>query len=357
MVSFCEVMLQSYFSSTFIRIQILFILISFVACGQATLVHPRWKVQVIIYDQIDFQYTDQSGRPHHLTTYMTQQEKDVAVSAAKAFLETDVPALTSGNMVPLGSIKFAGHPLTRLARVCDDDYGFWPDPIVTAPDRDPASFDAAIVIFQERAYDSVTGRSVYMGCYGGLAWPMGTGQTYASFIYRMFSADQRNVFKHEWGHSILFYFDAAGTAPKPAVDNHLNDTTTRYVHCGTGTPYILVDDSETAPIPNSIYNNQSGFTHDYYSGTTAVPTDPSRCLGITPAAWATGGPVTHAIAHPGDLNNDSRVDLTDLSLLMQSLNKAAAGPNDPKDLDYDGKITVLDARILTTLCTKSLCAR
>jgi hypothetical protein len=53
-----------------------------------------------------------------------------------------------------------------------------------------------------------------------------------------------------------------------------------------------MDESDLNPVPNSIYNDQSGFTHDYYSGTTALATAPSQCLGITPAAWAAGGPVT-----------------------------------------------------------------
>ena len=102
----------------------------------------------------------------------------------------------------------------------------------------------------------------------------------------------RNVFKHEWGHSILFYYDAAGTAPQPPVDNHINDTTNQYVNCMTGQPYILQDETDTNPIPNSIYNNESSFTHDYYSGKTATANQATRCLGITPSAWASGGPVS-----------------------------------------------------------------
>jgi hypothetical protein len=121
---------------------------------------------------------------------------------------------------------------------------------------------------------------------------MGTGQTYDAIYADFVQSNQRNVFKHEWGHSILFYYDAAGTAPKPAVDNHINNTTNQYVNCQTGLPYILVDETDDNPIPNSIYNNLSGFTHDYYSGETATADLPYRCLGITPAAWASGGPVT-----------------------------------------------------------------
>jgi hypothetical protein len=99
----------------------------------------------------------------------------------------------------------------------------------------------------------------------------------------------RNTLKHEWGHSILFYYEAAGTAPMPSVDNHRPDA---FVHCRTGEPYVLVDETQDEPVRNSIYNNRSGFTHDYYSGTTALASDVDSCLGITRAAWASGGPVT-----------------------------------------------------------------
>ena len=130
--------------------------------------------------------------------------------------------------------------------------------------------------------------------YGGLGSLSSTQQTYmvgAIFGGNAFGMS-RNLLKHEWGHGILFYFDRIGASPRPIVNNHINDTSMRYVHCPTGQPYILRDETDNAPIPNSIYNNEESFTHDYYSGTTATPDQPQRCLGIGPAAWARGGPVT-----------------------------------------------------------------
>ena len=58
----------------------------------------------------------------------------------------------------------------------------------------------------------------------------------------------------------------------------------------------------------------------------------------------------------GDLNGDGRVDQSDLNILMAALNTAATGPNDARDLNHDGVINALDARILVTLCTKPGCA-
>ena len=86
------------------------------------------------------------------------------------------------------------------------------------------------------------------------------------------------------------HYDAAGTAPKPPVENHA--VVGQYVNCKTGAAYVWVDETDANPVPNSIYNNDAGFTHDYYSGTTALATDPTRCLGVTNDAWRSGGPVT-----------------------------------------------------------------
>jgi hypothetical protein len=58
----------------------------------------------------------------------------------------------------------------------------------------------------------------------------------------------------------------------------------------------------------------------------------------------------------GDFDNDGDVDRIDLNILLDWRNTAAAGPNDPKDLDRDGRITALDARKLVLLCTRLNCA-
>lgn len=53
----------------------------------------------------------------------------------------------------------------------------------------------------------------------------------------------------------------------------------------------------------------------------------------------------------GDLNRDGNVDIEDLSILTSALNQDFPLKNDPRDLDGDGKITVLDARLLVSRCT------
>ncbi len=57
---------------------------------------------------------------------------------------------------------------------------------------------------------------------------------------------------------------------------------------------------------------------------------------------------------PGDIDGDTDIDVDDISIILASRN-LPAGPGDPLDLDSDGVVTVLDARIAVTLCTRALC--
>ncbi len=58
---------------------------------------------------------------------------------------------------------------------------------------------------------------------------------------------------------------------------------------------------------------------------------------------------------PGDIDRDGDVDLDDISLIIAARNRAAQGADDPRDLDGDGTITVLDARRAVLLCTRPRC--
>ncbi|GAB2881397.1 hypothetical protein GCM10027277_58090 [Pseudoduganella ginsengisoli] len=59
----------------------------------------------------------------------------------------------------------------------------------------------------------------------------------------------------------------------------------------------------------------------------------------------------------GDLDGDGRIDRNDLDIILSGLDTDATAGGDPRDLDLDGRITVLDARRLVLLCSKTQCAR
>lgn len=58
----------------------------------------------------------------------------------------------------------------------------------------------------------------------------------------------------------------------------------------------------------------------------------------------------------GDVDADGDVDIDDIRAIFAARGQPAEGPNDLRDIDADGSITVLDGRRAVTLCTRSQCA-
>lgn len=247
---------------------------------------PEWKILVLVYPEVDFTFYDLSGK-HHFVSKMTSSEVDRAVTAATQFVNKDIPELTSGALWPSLTVRLPDHPITSLQKFC----GYYPSLADTKADQDVA-YDSVIVIWDDTGIDDIGTELNITDC-GGLTYPNGTSQTYTTIPFESVSVFQENVFKHEWGHAILAYFAAAGVSPDPVVDNHINTTTNQYVNCLTGAPFLMENEVFADTLPNSLYNNFSGFTHDYYSGLTARADDPTKCLGISAQVWAYGGPVVH----------------------------------------------------------------
>jgi uncharacterized repeat protein (TIGR01451 family) len=57
-----------------------------------------------------------------------------------------------------------------------------------------------------------------------------------------------------------------------------------------------------------------------------------------------------------DVDGDFDVDRNDVNLILAARNTAASGPDDPRDRDGDGRITVLDSRKCVLECTRPGCA-
>jgi len=255
--------------------------------------HPRWRILLLVYPQTDALIANPDGSARHVQGRSSQAELAKTIEEARLFAERDIPALTSGNMLPALTVRRVAEPLGTLSPVGE---GWWPARSDVLTRLDPA-FDSVIVVWDPRVKDVATGESLWIGAGAGLTEDRGVGQTYTTMSVEYAGVNgHRNVYKHEWGHAILYYFAALHQSPQPTVTNHATES--QYVNCKTGQQYVWQDETEDQPIPNSIYSDVAGFTHDYYSGTVARAEAPQICLGIGPQAWAWGGPMTHSGSVP-----------------------------------------------------------
>ena len=102
---------------------------------------------------------------------------------------------------------------------------------------------------------------------------------------------------------------------------------------------VTTQSSDTVPSGSVISQSPAG-------GASALPGDAVSLVVST-------GPAAPAL---GDVDGDGDVDRNDILLISAARNQPASGPNDPRDIDGDGVITVLDIRAASTLCTRSRCA-
>lgn len=124
-------------------------------------------------------------------------------------------------------------------------------------------------------------------------------------------------------------------------------------------------DSDNGPLPLSFLWTQVGTPEVTLNGaTTSKPTFTPSVKGtytfniVVNDGQASSAPASVAITVPtlGDIDLDGDVDNNDLNLVVAARNKPASSPNDLRDLDGNMKIDALDARKLTTLCTRLRCA-
>jgi sugar lactone lactonase YvrE len=161
-------------------------------------------------------------------------------------------------------------------------------------------------------------------------------------------------------------WSGAGDNPDPAALN--NETQPRF------DPLVVASktvDQGTARVGDVVYLDVTSLVAAWLNGSApnlgimlVDPTSSGR-FGIIRfgaregksfgLAGAVAGPRLIIHYKNGDINGDGSVDTRDIQLIMAALGQKA-GPYDPRDLDGDGWITVLDARRVTLLCSKPQCA-
>jgi len=251
----------------------------------ATRTTQGWRVLAVVYGRTEVTVPGPDGSARRVAGSL---DADAVEAGVRRFALTQVPALTSGGMTP--TVTVAHRPLAPITFEAPD--GWWLDPRDVAADVDAAGrFDAVMAFWQDETRDVETGEFVPLTDYAGLAPNTGAGPPYASIIANAANGAYRdlNVLKHEFGHQLITYHRGTAAMPLPEVDIHRAQD---YVSCGSGAEYDLRDEKDDEPLPGSTYHDTSGFTHDYYSGTTALRDDPRRCLGIPASSWALGGPTT-----------------------------------------------------------------
>lgn len=285
--------------------------------------NTNWRIQLLLLDDVQAEIVDEAGKTRQVRSTIDEETKKIAFEFVQEFVNVDIPALSSGNMIPtLLPLVDTNKPVTTLTRW---NSMYWPSPSDTVSLWDRTA-DSVIAVFNPRMVDIETGETIGVNysktsSYAGLAADIkGREQTYMTVIDNAATGayGTRNTLRHEYGHCILNYFDEIGASPEPKVSNHASSDD--YVNCETGAYYDFVDETLENPIPNSIYNIHEGFTHDYFSGTTALSSAPDQCLGITPEAWAQGGPVIEIPLPPlPEGSNDDSPAKDQLSMLTADL--------------------------------------
>lgn len=92
------------------------------------------------------------------------------------------------------------------------------------------------------------------------------------------------------------------------------------------------------------------------SFTPTLPATYTMRLSVTDGAATDDDDVVITVPMLGDMDLDNDVDTLDLNEVLARRNTAADGPNDIRDINGDRRIDVLDARVLTTLCSRVRCA-
>jgi hypothetical protein len=262
---------------------------------------PSWKILFLIVQKLDYTYTElPSNTVRHVVGDMSAADQTIANDQFIEFATHALPALSSGMQTPTYEIRkvpVLQHSWTASENNSANNNNLFPRQNFLGV-NDDVNFDAIILVYPKNGIDQNNNNQVITFCNYGQTPNNWKGRTYATFPTNYLSVDNVNIFTHEFGHSITFYYNAVSpgclgsktNAGNAHIFNHTGGNgETRYVRFQTKKQYLLGDDDK---ILNSLYNYYNSFSHDYYSGFTTDPDFPSVAIGVGQAQWDLGGAVS-----------------------------------------------------------------
>lgn len=262
---------------------------------------PSWKILFLIVQKLDYTYTEvPSNTVRHVVGNMSSADQAIANDQFIKFATVALPALSSGMQTPtyeIRKIPVLQYTWTSSENNAVNNNNLFPRQNFLGA-NDDVNFDAIILVYPQTGLDQNNNNRVITFCNYGQTPDNGNGRTYATFPTNYLSVNDVNIFTHEFGHSITFYYNVVSPGCLGAKTNDTNvhifnhtggNGETRYVRFQTKKEYVLTDDDKAF---NSLYNYNNGFSHDYYSGFTTDPAYPSVAIGVGQTQWNLGGPVS-----------------------------------------------------------------
>lgn len=245
----------------------------------------RWTIQALVYQQTNALVTNESGSTARAVCALDDDRLEEIVRRLERFVEEELPALTAGALSPELRVDVVRSDLSTLST--SSHGGWWPALKDTVEARSD-EVDSVIVVWPARPPDLVLGE---LAPTWGLTQPTANRQTYATVTAeRLLETPFNDVLMHEFGHSVLYYFDALGrTGGLGTNDLQIAE----YFDMESGMRFDEKPTWHSDMEPDPTYELDHGFTHAYMSGSLALSSNPTQRLGISSACWRLGGPVTY----------------------------------------------------------------
>jgi hypothetical protein len=174
-----------------------------------------WRSSLLIYDSIDVQLRNRSGRPERFNHFLTDAEVRDGIRSFQQF-----PSLVEELTFRRASVRYQVHKVERylITLTPMSDGMYWPSPGDTREEIDrlaaPGSYESIFVLWPQHNFkDGISVQSAGWGL-GMAATAWSNNATYAtvgnaeSWIWQIPVVGE--VWLHEWLHGVCVYFAGQG---------------------------------------------------------------------------------------------------------------------------------------------------